>query len=666
MGEEATGRWSDGLATAVVVGLAVATLRQGVVNDFGYNLFSDRDLARGARLWEVFDPTGPELSGGGGARLPGWLVSVVYGAPQWVFGPGARGAFVVTMGMLAAAAVVGHRAVAARGAWAGVIAAALLVSHPAQRSVVQDLWNPGLLALPAMVAAAAVVRLAASPSAGAVAWWVGGTMLAAQAHASAWLWGAMTLPAVVWLAWGRAGWGTAAGVAVALNLPYLVSEALNGQLNTARMFDQHATERGGWSVERLGQVVGWLVRPPDELGAVGWASSLVLLGAAVVGVGLIARERRQDPAGWRAAVALASGVVGTALALGTTALPYMTARYVAVLAPPLALLGALGAHRLARLGGPGAVVVGLALVVRSPVLAAAPGGDDPKGHRAVMAALDQAQARTGWDLPTLADRTVWRLAQQPDRPEDGLMWPAVAHLVSGAPAALPADAPCALLLRAGWTEDTASVVTPDLVRRHLRLVGEVGIVDVVALDGPWTLVQYRAPGQRCPSSMSQRYVDTPVEAALHTRWGTSACGEVWPVPGGAAAKVDVAHDGVACAPIAVAVTLSAAGDEVEATLHSNQLRGAVDNGGWFASAIVERPAVVLRDTAGAELRLGLAEGRVGGWYAPTPLTARASGLGAGPYEVWWVARALRLRPDQDPAAAEGRDVAVRLMEAWRP
>jgi hypothetical protein len=278
----------------------------------------------------------------------------------------------------------------------------------------------------------------------------------------------------------------------------------------------------------------------------------------------------------------------------------------------------------------------------------------------------QVQARTGWDLSTLADRTVWRLAQQPDRPEDGLMWPAVAHLASGPPASLPPDAPCALLLRAAWTDDAASVVTPDLVRRHLRLVGDVEVVDVVALDGPWTLALYRSAGQRCPSSMSQRYVDTEVEAALHARWGAAACGEVWSIPGGAAAKVDFAHDGVECEPVAVAVELSAAAGEVEATLHSNQLRGAVDNGGWYGSAIVERPAVVLRDATGAELRLPLAEGRVGGWYAPTPLTARSAGLGAGPYEVWWVARALRLRPDQDPAAAEGRDVAVRLMEAWRP
>ncbi|MCA9573542.1 MAG: hypothetical protein KC656_37155, partial [Myxococcales bacterium] len=83
-------RLAVALAAVAVTALGAAWVARGWAQDFGYNLFTDRDLARGLLLPVDGVTPGAELSGGSGARVPGWITPVVFGLPQLLVGAGAR------------------------------------------------------------------------------------------------------------------------------------------------------------------------------------------------------------------------------------------------------------------------------------------------------------------------------------------------------------------------------------------------------------------------------------------------------------------------------------------------------------------------------------------------------------------------------------------------
>jgi hypothetical protein len=141
---------SAALATLQANARATPKARGG--DEFGYSLFTDRDLTRALRWREDLPVTGAEVSGGGELRLPGAALPALFLAGTWL-GDGAYGPFRLALGLAALSVVVLHLGVARWwGGWAGAVAAAVWALSPLLGATLLDLWNPSFLPLPVVVA----------------------------------------------------------------------------------------------------------------------------------------------------------------------------------------------------------------------------------------------------------------------------------------------------------------------------------------------------------------------------------------------------------------------------------------------------------------------------------------------------------------------------------
>ncbi|MCB9662938.1 MAG: hypothetical protein H6732_02415 [Alphaproteobacteria bacterium] len=663
--------------------LGAAWVARGWAQDFGYNLFTDRDLTRGLLLpVDGFTP-GAELSGGSGARVPGWITPVVFGLPQLLVGAGARPVQVLAS-VLTAVAILGLGAGVGRrhGPLAAWVAATLLATHPVVLGMGADLWNPSFVVLPATVAALALLRLAHDGSPVAVAVWAAAVAVGAQLHLSMLGIGLASLPGVLWHTRSRVGrtLGLVVLTALAAMLPHVLHELGTGFANTRAMTSIPAVD--GESRRGLQLVTEALALLADE-GARRPGVWSVL--APVVRVGdlamLLAPLLVLLPVPLPPAHRRALGLVGAPVVLALasylpSSLPYMAPRYLAVLVPPLAITVAVAVDALRSRVGPtarmltGLVVVAVALP-RTAWLDVNPHHADPLGHIALTEALDALEAERG-SLREVVGRTVWRRPQgQDDGPLLPSAGPAVAHLLLAEgidhPGSLPP--PCTLLVAADPERlPDAALLEPEEVLRLLRVDGPIEVRGPVRhVAAPWRAVDWVPPRGTCPTSMTQRYVDTPGERWLHPWFGRLEAGQVVPPPQGlpegwivGIPHVPGAQSGTRVYPAGVRLRLD---DALHATLEANQLRGIADNSDWFDPAVLSDPTLVL--TRGDDrVELPLAVGRVGLWWTMSPLHATGARPPEGTWAVHLRATVERIDPFLvDPVVASAPFEAL-LDEAW--
>jgi hypothetical protein len=334
------------------------------------------------------------------------------------------------------------------------------------------------------------------------------------------------------------------------------------------------------------------------------------------------------------------------------------ARYLLVIAPGLALLAGAGLAALpallGRWGRPASalglvVAVGLAGVRALPLVAAFPPSE--RDWPAVEASLARIRAETGWTLTELAGRTAWI-----DRGPDGALTLEATGLAvhdllrrEGAAFAGSLPSPCAAVI----TDRGRAQGAPD----GAAIAGFVGgptarPTGVTELGSGRWLVRYGRDDGRCASTMGQRFLDRRAEKSVRALYGQLRCGEVREVAGDGGARRFVVFGGpptgdAPCRHLGMAVDLRAAPGRVDAVLESNQLRGGAENTGWYFTARVRRPRLVLVGADGAEVELPFAEGLVGLGHEVTPLSV---GRDVGP-GTWRVDLALDVVAD---ALQQGR------------
>ncbi|MCB9665061.1 MAG: hypothetical protein H6732_13180 [Alphaproteobacteria bacterium] len=669
------------LAVLAVVAVGGALAWRGLYGDFGYNLFTDRDLARGLALSSTGVSPGAELSGGTGARIPGWLSPVVFGLPQLVAGAGARPVMACAGGLAAVGVVLlGLGTVRRLGALAAWTCAVLTATHPAVLGVLADLWNPSFVVLPAAAAAVALLRVADDGDPRAVAAWSVAVALGAQLHLSMLALGLASLPGVLWRTRGHLR-RTILLVVVPATLayaPHLAQEAAAGWPNTRALLEIPAVSGpagGGPALVREAlALLTWGVpgAPGPEGPLASWlpATGVALLAAPVLagapGVLPPRHARRVRVVAWPVYLVLAAYL--------PSSMPYMAPRYLTVLVPALAV-GAAAAVAGLREGGSRGVSWAVAVLTlgltlpRVAWLEVETRRTDPLGHGALEDALATLVAERG-SLQEVVGRTVWRTVSETSGPPLASAGPAVAHLLLADGSSVPGSLspPCTALVSA----DEASL--PDaalgdgaVLARLLRLEGPVAVVGPPRrVAKPWRAIDYVPVAGACPTSMTQRYVDTPIERVLHPLYGRLEAGEVRRVPGLPQGWVvglpRTPPPQAARGVYPAAITLTAT-DVLEVRLEANQLRGLADNSGWFIPAALSGPTVVFeRDDARHEVVL--APGRVGHWWAATPLAATVALPAAGPWRVRFRAVIETIDASRpDPVVASGPFEVV-LDERW--
>jgi hypothetical protein len=601
--------------TALVIAAAVALAVARGGDEFGYSLFTDRDLTRALRWREALPVTGAELSGGGELRIPGAALPALFWVGSWL-GDGAFGPFRLALGLAALSVVVLHLGVARWwGPWSGAVAAVTWALSPLLGATMLDLWNPTFLPLPVV---AATVGCAAAARGEAWGWpmWAAGVAVGAQLHLSVALLGAAQATALVGQGARptRRDVGRAAAVVVGLYSPLLVHELVAGA-PVARAAWAALTAAGEPpSPTDLGERLGRLARIlGDGVGeAAAWPAVWALIAAAA-----------WRSAGRDRAVGSAAALVLLAYAAGV--FYRVEGRYLVVVGPSIAwMVGAATSWRWP---------VAALLAAQLPWAARFAPGDDHASYRAVRATLSGLQVHTGWPLERVVAVTSWRHLDG-DQPAPTRAWPAVDHLLAPPGLSFPGsgEGPCALLT----PSPQSPLDVPELERQTLARVHLEWVEGPVDLGAGWSLVLYQPTVGRCPTTMSQRYVDTPEEAWL--RAGEASAPGRW--------RVDL--DGPA---YRVGVTLSRG----VATLHSAQLRGYADNGGWYGWRALLRPRLVM--TRGAETaEVVLAEDVVGQAWEATPVSAP---LPAGAWTVRLVADDVRFREGEaEPYVRRPVDVVL--------
>ena len=342
---------------------------------------------------------------------------------------------------------------------------------------------------------------------------------------------------------------------------------------------------------------------------------------------------------FRSALAVTLSVLP--LLLGLT--PHLEARYLLPCTPAIALLTGLGAARLAQrplsLGALLALVLVVATIApRRGVPRAALGNTSWSVYPTLLQLLQRLQRETATDLPDLASKTVWVDLDHQGVPLEWRAWPPVDHLLlepyrpfqgSGAP-------PCLLMLqRAEDGPPFPQHVDERWISSALGLHdGSVGGGVLKTLDPRRALVTWTRTRGRCPTSMVDRYLDTPQERALRA---------TMPLPCGSSRRLDpsghsaarwaatLCHPAGSLDPLPVLVEVEVTPTRLGVTLHANALRGLSDNGGWLASRILERPRLVLHQGA-STVELLIEPGYVGFMGALTPLSA-AGEVPPGPWTV---------------------------------
>lgn len=652
-------------------------VRFGAVSSFGYRLFTDRELARGATFFDAPSGLGAETTGVG-ARLPGALLGLLFALPQQLTtDPHAVWRLQLTLATVGAVAL----SLAARPTFAAapaLLAGYLCLCQYGVHDTVSVLWNPGFLVLPAVIATVGLLRAVAAQRTDGLDLLVCGAALGLQVHASALALGLAALPAVLWL--GPPGalrrLPRALGLGALLLLPYLLDEARSGGQNTALWLQQADATARGWRVAPVWSHAAFLAGLPELArpgGAPAWPHLLdraaLLLGVALAIAAAPAARRRVY-----LALALTIGLY--LLSLGQNKTPEPVPRYVTALGPAFALLLAAPWVELAARRRPYVAALWLALLLPF----ASPGLDYLRptpaawtSWRAADRRLAEVRSRLDWTLEQQVRRTVWAWSSPSGALSYGLGPGMAAPLHhEGASFLGSAPGPCALLLvpmRPGPTRG------PSGAAALAEVVPDATLLDAQPLDAGGELLVFDPGPRRCPTTLIQRYVDLPVEAQLRALQPPPACLHAAPIdgpPGLTRLAVRLPADArdLSCKGqpgFLLAVDLQPHGGSLTATLHSAQLRGFGDNSGWLGSFGIEQPRLAFRDATGETSELTFEPGPVGGMGAATPLSATVP-LAGGPWQV-----ELRLDlPEAQPTELGGRSaaprqpLAVRLLDAYTP
>ncbi|MCB9665876.1 MAG: hypothetical protein H6732_17355 [Alphaproteobacteria bacterium] len=622
--------------------LAGVLVRHGLTASFGVTLFTDRELLRGALFPAEGATLGAEMTGVG-ARLPGPLLGLLFALPRLV-SHDPHAVFALQLGLAAVALLVVGLAVGRRlgPAAAAVALLAGVLPMPVQHTLA-ILWNPGFLPLPVALLGVGLLRLLHDRDARGLDLVVVGAALGAQVHASAGVLLVAALPAVALS--GADGLGRrvprALGWGALVLAPYAVGELLSGGANTRLLLS--GGSRGAWSpgvaADHVAMLVGlWHARDLG-LDGDGLRRALPLAVAAGGVLGAAWRWSRPGPApAARAVAGTGLTLVLYLLALGLGPAPEPVPRYLLAAVPLLAVVlgGTVGAVlsvleptrlRPAAFVALAALAVGVAGGVPTPLGALLhPEVAGPGTWRELTAVIDAVRAHTGWTLQRTVGRTVWAT-----RWADGTVtWglgPAVGSLLheAGTPFEGSGDPPCAVVLTDALEEEAAPL---DAAVVLAGVAEDARVLETARLPGDRTLLLYARDGRRCPTSMVQRYVDLPREAALRTLWRDLPCREARALgaEGTRWALRLPARTAGGCEgspPLVLEVAVEARPGELRATLHSAQLRGLADNGGWLSSAGVLRPTLRLHG-AGGEAEVVIEPGGVGGRGPATPLAS------------WWV------------------------------
>lgn len=685
MGHEAPPRWLGRLELALVVvaGALVLALVSGRLLHVHvrWTDWSDRDLARSlGPLWGL-PASGAELNLGQGARIPGGAQYLLLRA----LGAGAGDPGVVQRGLVALDAVGLAALVWATwrvaGRWAGALSALGYVSAPFVLDAVGQIWNPAPVPALASVGLALIVRACLDDRPRALWLWGPVAAVGLQHHMS-WLPWAVLGTAVVAVV-GPAGRWRALLVGLLLAaltyLPYLIEELALGGRNTLLLGAQPRSSAFGGTgslsvgLSELWRVVGWVTGPAagDHPEGVQLGPRSVLLLGLFVGALLAAMEPRRVAPRLGALIGVA-GLVGVTLVASDRSLTFFS-RYVVVFMPALCLGGAAGLAAMARAFGPAPRAFVWVAVTGALLSAARPGlsvwtTQPGAGWPALRADLEAARAVSGPTFAELAARTV--VVHGPDRSPAWVGRDGVSYLLAQEGTSFPGSSapPCQLLLR-----DHATPDSPDaLVRRMLPLVADqVHVLDVLELDARLQLLRYDGV-DRCPTSMTQRYVEDPADEALHTLVEA-------PVAHGEVRRV-VHADGVAwltTVPLAGAtvgdgqllylqVRMSRVSSGWRATLRSPQLSGEAHLNGWYVSALARAPRLVVRGADGSVVELPFSTGPVGFRSAVTPLSVDLPAT-TGPAVVSFRATLVEVGTAWPPSdGARTSEVDITLESGWAP
>ena len=597
---------------ALALVLLVARVAEALpVDGFRFNVFTDRELVRALRWPDADLALGAELSGRSGARVPGWLVPLVFGLPTRL-GLGPEAVYAVVLALALGSLVVLHLGLRpALGPLGAGVATVLVAGSAVWAEHVGVLYNPALVPMFAAICVVGLVRavhggdarwLAASGVAGVVG---------AQAHGSV---AVLTLAALVagapWVRRWRGAW-VGVPTAIAVTLPYVVADALGGLANTRALLDLGGDSTPSRVLLDPGAVVRALA------GRDAW---LVPTGTAAAGLALLGLAGPLRPTSWRVpgAVGLALGIAVVALARGVGG--HVETRYALVLVPLLA----------AGLGGVVAAmpVRGLRVVVAAGLVAGGLAGLPPRvggaGYRLLLTQIEELGG--SGSIHDVAGGTTWSGGAGPSVPAWPLQVPADHLLAADGGYRGASRPPCNLVLPfSSGAED------PELASLVPSAGPAARVLERRELAGGVRWLRFDPDASWCPTTMRDCYVDRAEDVALRDRLRSAADGEVVAWREGAAHRFGVrVPSSRADVPLHLGVEVTPRPGGVDVRVHGPELRPWCDTP---ARHVVRVRDVAVELASGAEqARLPIAEG-LGGDQPIPPVTAGLRGLAPGAWSV---------------------------------
>lgn len=586
----------QGMADVLIVVAILIMLHRATMADFGWMLWSDRDLARSAAGAGFTEWMGAELSYGSGARIPGAGLHYMYAIPMvvtddpaWIYRWQGLGELLAMTGLAAFLAMRFDRMVAA-------VALATWCALPITERVMAGLWHPTLMV--PWVALALCMVLQPKPRPLHAGIFAAAVSFGAQMHMSVWF----MLVALPWVARRQlAAWG-AVGVGLLVPLvPYLVMEGITGFPNSrAFMSGEQLTDLGVNSprfLANLGVMTTQVVGPPDEhfrntYPSLRWLGTAAT-AAMVVGLRGVPAAVRQHPRELSALAVLTFAPVAWYLRSSVVDLSQIgSERYLLVLAAPLGVAMGLAA---AQLGSRTKELVLFLLLLGMGARWADRALNEPHVPSAGLPYSDiallvdgMAQAFPTMSLGEAVMRT--RVVEDPTYPPNKPLL-GIDHLIDPSDRAHPAtEGPCAI---AWMMPDAPQVPAGGTLQR------------VVELPKGRSIAVFTHPDP-CHTSFANRYLSTPVEEAT-AKLGLED-GQVRVVDG-------IAHGRVGWLHLALSV------QDTTLTLHANQLRGLAYNDGWFFNLQVKELRLELVGESTHVLPLAERAGDVGGHVGPFITTA---------------------------------------------
>jgi hypothetical protein len=678
---------AEHLAIAVLVAAAAFILV--TKNSSFFNFWTDRDMVRSANLLNEFQYMAAELSYGAASRVPGGALHYLWFLPTLVSeDPNLSYKFCVLLCLLAAVPL--YTAMRTYfGASAAIVTVATLFASPVTFSTMMRLWNPSFQIPFLFLAFACLVHLLAGRRTGAFKWLVASLVIAMQMHVSTWLLMiAFTLALIVTrtrVPLREAAWSVM--LTLALLAPYLIGEILTGWDNirtmlasqgrgAVRHFDlskgilfnfDNSRDIWAWFAMSFGMTDN-LPEPPFRA-AFSWLHNLALVIAGFYTVlslawwldwgKPIARALGLELGGGAGRL-LVGALMPLLIAIAYTSyspqmelVVYGNSRYVMFAVPALSITAGLGAWavmslaRGSRIGEavaalPVIAAAGLPLWSLATSVKALDRPETPAG-RQFMGSFGIVSRDRGWSMEDTIARMV--VLRHHDPGQDRWIFEsifAIGYELYRNRMSQPFSrgGQCVAYLTSGTRVHGEKGVSEAVLERTfaqphatIRIVSQRPV-------GQDRLVVYERIGMPCFTSISNRYVFSPEENAMHQRYGLLRPGSAEPVAADLARRTFGIAPGVSSwiasidPMIYTLVKLSrsvSGGLAIE--FHSNQLRGDTYNGGFLDIGMIEGPRLVLEPVyGGAPTAVEIQKGLVGGKGTFTPISLKAP-VPPGTYRV---------------------------------